>query len=174
MTRGFTLPRGRSTSYLDVSPIRAADLNAMQDCAAYGREGAYVWRSFAPFGHDHANTTTDYANGYVYASTSNGQAIVLLQLAEGLTITHIAARVAGTGAGGVISALLRRIDGDGTVTPVATVVIPAPVSADFATYSEELVPHIVTAAGESFVFIVTFSATNQKLSELRLRTYRAI
>lgn len=163
----MSLPLSRNTTYsAGVSPVKANDLNALQDCIVGGKRGAYT-RWFPPRSREENNQgTITFTNGMVFAG-ANASAInyVSAPLEEGDQILGLKASVKGTGAAGnVVVTLARWRDGVQTVQQTLTIVDP-PNS--WAIYSLAFAG-LTVVAGDAFWLGASFALTNQGITSFGL------
>jgi hypothetical protein len=163
------LPSSRNTTYVASSPVKSADLNAIQDCIVGMKYPTRtVW--FPPLSRTANDITVTFTNGMYFASANNGSInYVAAPIGEGDRVTRLRANVKGTGGAGNVQVVLTRWK-DGVQTTVGTLTIVNPPNA-WANYDAAIGPFVV-AAGEAYWLNCVFALQNQGISAFGLDSDR--
>lgn len=150
---------------MPISPVKIADIEA----CIIGAKVPPLWRWRIPLGRtaSEVNIAWDMVSGFIKANPGAATFdMVPIDPRVGDRITHIGARVLGTGSGLPVVIRLFRNNGDGTTRSLmATLTINAP-PASWATYTVPLTQPEVVADGRGYVFAGDIPTTNQAIALL--------
>jgi hypothetical protein len=113
------LPSSRNTTYSASSPVKSADLNALQDCIVGNKHGSMPVHIGAPswkiIGAGVANDPngTEITLGTHTGGADTPSAICSVDIPAGCTVTQILVRARKTSASGTVTARYKHFETDG-------------------------------------------------------------